>query len=240
MKQILSYIVKMLCLNSCLISACLAVNASRAAVQKEENPKPSSLHLAGVMIPENASAAVAVLTNTQTGKTFVLKQGETLFDVQLVRVFEDRVIVRRGGEAFQIFFGEIPPSPFQEKQNQKTPPHSEPPPLQTYNKNFTRAEVLKILHTEFPRIIKEIQVTPHIVDGKVRGFQITRLPQTSFLSAEEICENDIIKEINGIRLDGFSTLFSLPDRFKNDKQLDLQIERKGKLVRLVVNLNEVP
>lgn len=206
--------------------------------QNEQDFDSLALTLVGVMIPNGASSAVAVFTNDKTGKTIVLCRGETVGDIRLVRVLENSVIVTKGARHFQIFFGKAHSSPVPIKEGGGTPAQTELFPLPTHTKVFMRSEVFRIIRTEFPRMAREMAVAPHFVDGKISGFKITRLPTTRYLSAEEISENDIIKEVNGIRLDSFPALLSLPGRLKNEKQLDIRIERTGRPVRLVVKLND--
>ena len=45
--------------------------------------------------------------------------------------------------------------------------------------------------------------------------------------------NDIIKEVNGVELNNMETLFGLFNRFRNDDQFEVTVERQGRLYRIL-------
>jgi len=124
------------------------------------------------------------------------------------------------------------PSASSAKEPQVAPPMNDRPKVDLPTKEFSRSEVERRIREEWSLIIEETRFVPNIVDGKISGFKITKLPSKTILSDIGILNNDIIKEINGIELNDMRTLFSLFDRFRDENQFEVHVERNGKLHRL--------
>lgn len=208
----------------------------------QESPLPQ-LSLAGVIVSENASSSLAVLKNENTGSTVILRVGENILGLTLVEVFENRVILRKGNQTFQIFLGrgslvkaqEMPP---QNPAEVILPPREddskrEESEMSVTKKEFIRAEVLRRLETEWPVIVNETRFLPNLVEGRVSGFKITNLPEKTILSDMGIQKNDIIKEVNGIELNDMQAVFSLYNQFKDESRFEVSLERNGKLIRFL-------
>lgn len=93
---------------------------------------------------------------------------------------------------------------------------------------LVRSDVMTRITSEWPLIIKETKLSPNLVQGKISGFKITNLPQKSILSNIGIYNNDIIKEVNGTKLDDMKTIFRLYNELRNEDEIEVKIERKGK------------
>lgn len=201
------------------------------------------LSLVGVIVSENISSSLAILKNESTGKTVMLRVGENILGLTLVQVFENRVILQKENQTFQIFLGrgslvkaqEIPP---------QNPVETVPLPKEDYSKSkesninvtkkeFVREDVLRRLEAEWPVIINETRFVPNVVEGKTRGFKITNLPEKTILSDVGIHKNDIIKEVNGVELNDMEDIFSLYNQFKDESRFEVSVERNGKLLRIL-------
>lgn len=217
-------------------------NQRMPAPKKNEGLLPS-LSLIGVVVSKNPSSSLAILKNVQTGNTKIVRTGESILGMRLVQVYNNRIILQKNERAFQIFLGMGKLSSIEEKLPKKpeadnTAEQIENLPVENQlNKNaitkeFNRAEVERRIEAEWALIMREIRFVPNLVKGKVSGFKITKLPAKSILSEIGIHKNDIIKEINGIELNDVQKLFSLYDKFKDDNQFKVSVERKGKLIQL--------
>ena len=215
-----------------------------ALPRAEENPLPS-LSLIGVIISENASSSLAILKDEKTGKTVMLRVGENVLGFTLVQVFENRIILHKENQNFQIFLGRGSLVRAQEKLPEKPVQINQPPLKQEeiledkkiesnpMKKELIRSEVLRRLEGEMSVIINETKFVPNLVEGKVSGFKITNLPERTILSEVGIYKNDIIKEVNGVELNSMDTIFSLYNKFKDENRFEVSVEREGKLLRLL-------
>jgi len=214
-----------------------------SASKEDENHFPP-LSLVGVMVSKDTSSSIAVLKNEKTGKTKALTIGESIFGLTLVSVFENRIILKKNEKAFQIFLarsnlirveeklqknkGEISVADRKEELSESNQLDNN-----LIKKELIKAEIEKRIESEWPLIIQEIKYAPNIIKGKIKGFKITKVPENSILSEVGIYKNDIIKKINDIELNDISILFSLYNKFKDENQFEVSIERDGKLFRLL-------
>lgn len=210
--------------------------------EKQEEPLPS-LSLIGVVISKDTYSSLAILKNDQTGKTNMVRTGESFLGMKLIQVLENRIILQKNEKTFQIFLGRGNITYIEEKlqNNQDEVSRAErKEDLSIGNqlnknlitKEFNRAEIERRIEAEWEMIMKESRFTPNLVKGKISGFKITKLPTRSILSDIGIHKNDIIKEINGIELNDVEKLFTLYNKFKDETQFEVSVERNGKLIRL--------
>jgi len=224
----------------------------KATISKENEDYLPSLSLIGVMVSKDTSSSVAVLRNEKTGKTKVLSIGESIFGLKLVRVFENRIILQGGERTYKIFLarsnlisvaekiqkdpGEISITDWKDdplENNQLNLLENNQLNNNLIKKEFIRSEVERRMEREWPLIIEKAAFVPNLVDGKINGFKITNLPEKTILSEIGIYKNDVIKEVDGIELNDFATLFELFNKFKEKNQFEVCIERNGKLLRLL-------
>lgn len=83
-----------------------------------------------------------------------------------------------------------------------------------------------------PILMSSARIIPNMVAGKMEGFKISKLPQTSILSELGIRKNDIIKEINGTKINDLESLLSLYQRIWSENLFHIVLERNGKIVRM--------
>jgi len=209
----------------------------------EDKNNFSSYSLIGVILSKDPSSSIAILRNEKNKSTIMLKIGESFLGMKLVQVLENRIILEKDEESFQIFLGQSKLANVNEKSKKKpkaisseepqaAPPESDQPKVDLPKREFIRSEVERRIQEELSLIMKETRFVPNIIDGKISGFKITGLPAKSIISDTGILKNDIIKEINGIELNDIRTLFSFFDRFRDENQFEVHIERNGKLHRL--------
>ena len=212
------------------------------------DPRSSSLLLIGVIVSKDPSSSLAVLKDTRSGNTVMIRIGEKILDLELTHVFKNRIVLQKNNSTFQIFLGRGSLVSLRErpKTNQKKvprPPEAVKPPEKPgergrpedriIKKEFNRAEIQKRLEAEMPMIMKEARFVPNLVDGEMVGIKITRLPKRSVIRTVGINVNDIIKEVNGVELNDMETLFGLFNRFRDDDEFEVTVERQGRLYRIL-------
>lgn len=218
-------------------------SSPKVSISKEQKIQLPPLSLIGVIVSKNVPSSMAILKDEEAGKIIMLTIEESILDLTLIHVFENRVILQKGKKIFQIFLGRNNLINVEKKTDQNLDEISEADrkddlSKKIYNNNnmkkreFIRSEVEKRVKQEWPSIIKEIKVVPNIVDGKISGFRIANLPNESIISETGIEKNDVIKEINGIELKDISTLWWLYNTLKVENKFEILIERNGKLFRL--------
>jgi len=205
-----------------------------------------SYQLAGVIISENPKSSLAVLKNENSGDFQILRVGESFSGMILTQIFKNHIVFERGDKAFRLFMGNrkpraIPEIP-EEMPEQRRPALTEKTESPFLNgdeikyKEFRRSELEKRVREEMPVLLSEARITPNLVEGKIAGLRITRLPAKSILSELGIQRNDIIKEINGVRINSLDTMVSLYTKFLNENRFTILLERNGRMIRLQYTL----
>ena len=228
-----------------LISSSFSAQITATSKEHENYFPPHSL--IGVIVSKDNSSSVAILKYEKTGKIRILKIGERIFDLTLSHVFKNRIILQKDDMTFQIFLGRSNLTSAGKKSKKEPAEISvidrKEDPLDSGQLNnnlvkmeFDRSEVERRIETEWALIAKETRFIPNVVKGKISGFKITQLPEKSILSEVGINKNDVIKEINGNKLNNMETLFQLYDKFKGGNQFEVTVERNGKLLRLLYTL----
>lgn len=211
--------------------------------EEHENHLPP-LFLIGVVVSEDSSSSVAVVHNKGTGKTVMLTAGESVLDMELTHVLEDGIVLRKGEKIYWIFIGRGFRLEADEKIPRRTQRVEETDQGYDQSKSsrvnndspkieFTRSKVQRRVKREWPLIIKDTKVVPNYVDGKMSGFRVVSLPGKSIASEIGIYKDDVIREVNGVKLDSLSTLVSLHSQIFVEDRFEVLIERDKKLVRQV-------
>jgi type II secretory pathway component PulC len=205
------------------------------------------LSLIGVLVSEDPSSSMALMHDKGTGKTLMLTVGESIGDMKLIHVLGDGVFLKKGVRIYWIFMGNGTRLEADQKiariprRVEETDPAYDPGRSRRVNndpqvREFVRSEVQARVNREWPMIIKETEVGPNYVDGKMSGLRVVRLPGTSIAPEIGIYKDDVIKEVNGVKLDSLSALVSLHSQIFVEDRFDVLIERDKKLVRQVYTL----
>ena len=219
----------------------------KASIPEEHENHLPPLSLIGVLVSEDTSSSVAVIHNKGTGKTVILTVGESVFDMELTHVLKDGIVLKKGEKIYWILMGMRRRLEADEKIHRSTQRVEEADQAYDQSKSslvnddprkieFIRTEVQRRVKREWPLIIKDTKVVPNYVDGKMSGFRVAGLPGKSIASEIGIHKDDVIREVNGVKLDSLSTLVSLYNRVFAEDRFEVLIERDKKLIRQVYTL----
>lgn len=217
-----------------LFAAFAAVCFSNTDASIENKDDFPALSLSGVIVAKNTSSSVAVLKNVDTGKTVIRKVGDSILDMELTHVFDDGIILKKGEKIYWLLLEKS--LPFKtDKETQRSSKGDVKVALENDfpKREFVRAEVLKRAEQERALIIKETSVIPNYVDGKIDGFKVIGLPKTGIASEVGIQKGDVIKEVNGTKLNNLSALVMLYSKISGEERYEVLIEREKKLIRQV-------
>ena len=218
-----------------------------ASIPEEDENQIPPLSLIGLVVSQDPSSSVAVIHNKIAGKTVTLTIGKSILDMKLTHVLKDGVVLKKGEKIYWLFLKESLQVRADDK-TQKSPKKAEEPDHQyDQSKNvgvnshsseriYVRSEVQKRVKREWPLIIKEAQVTPNYVDGKMSGLRVVSLPKKSIASEIGIYKDDVIKAVNGVKLDNLSTLVSLYNQAFVTDRFEVLIERDRALIRQIYTL----
>ena len=81
-------------------------------------------------------------------------------------------------------------------------------------------------------LLSQMRVQAYFEKGKPAGFLISKVRADSFVGKIGAKKGDIIRSVNGEKVDSVQKAFKLYNSFKNNKSLDMMITREGKPVTL--------
>ena len=214
---------------------------------QERGGRLPPLTLVGVILSKDASSSIAILKNGQNNQTHMLGVGEKIMDFTLIQILENSVVLKRSDQTYTIYLGRgrmtraAQPSQKRPLETPQEKPDIEPVEQPGSSSNviqmeFDRDEVEKRLEAELPLIMKEARFIPNMVEGRVMGFRITRLPRQSILSEVGIRRNDVVLKINEVELNSVEGMLDLYMRFRNESRFEVTIERSGKIIRIQYTL----
>jgi len=226
-----------------------ALGASLCAQSEGKENYVSNLSLIGVIVSQDNSSSMAVLKNGKNEPPIILFPGESINNLKLIQIFNNRIILQKDQRTFELFLGRshklssikingekwtaINPdqnqSSFSLKDHEAMKDNTVGSNKYLRKIELVRSDVMTRIASEWAQIIKETKFSPNLVQGKISGFKITKLPQKSIVSNLGIYNNDIIKEVNGTKLDDMKTIFRLYNELRNEDEIEVKIERRGQL-----------
>ncbi|PKL19459.1 MAG: hypothetical protein CVV49_00015 [Spirochaetae bacterium HGW-Spirochaetae-5] len=105
-------------------------------------------------------------------------------------------------------------------------------------KNISRAEMQQKVMNNIDNAMQGIQAGPHRVNGQVEGFKLIRIRPYNILYEYGIRSGDIIKRINGKKVDSTEKLFNMWQGMKNESKMVIDVERNGQIMTFEMNITD--
>jgi general secretion pathway protein C len=191
---------------------------------------PPDLSAVGIVMSARAEARVALLQSG--GRTRVVGVGETAFGGRVAAIESDHVAVDfdSGRVRLRLVAGSgasvaAAPVPAAAAEDSPLPARA-----------MDRREVERRLGEESGRILAETTLVPAMDAGRVAGFTISRMPDSTVLTDAGLRAGDVLTEVNGVPIDSLATLIGLWPRLQTESALRAVVLRNGQPVSLSVTL----
>jgi general secretion pathway protein C len=188
---------------------------------------PPDLSAVGIVFSPRAAARSAVLRSGD--RTRVVGVGDTAFGGRVAAIDADRVTLDFGSGPVEVRLTTTvaaiaPPLPVAAAT---APPAA---------RSMERREIERRLGEESGRILAETTLVPAMDAGRVSGFTITRMPESTLLSDAGLQPGDVLTEVNGVPIDSLATLIGLWPRMQTESAVRAVVLRNGQPVSLSVTL----
>jgi general secretion pathway protein C len=189
---------------------------------------PSDLAAVGIVMSARAEARAAVLQ--AGGRTRVVGIGDTAFGGRVIAIESDRVAVEfeSGRVQLRLVAGAASAPAI------ATPPATADTPNPA--RAMERREIERRLGEESGRILAETTLVPAMDAGRITGFTITRMPESTLLSDAGLRPGDVLTEVNGVPIDSLATLIGLWPRMQTETAVRAVVLRHGQPMALSVTL----
>lgn len=199
---------------------------------------------------EDSSSAISdfKLIGTVTGppgiaRALILKKGEPQPDVFKLRsnvygfiiteIQSSKVYLKKKSETYTLNL-------FEKKEFAQTekPSGTESAAGGVVKKNISRAEMQQKVMNDIDNAMQGIQAGPHRVNGQIEGFKLIRIRPYNILYEYGIRSGDIIKRINGKKVDSTEKLFNMWQGIKNESKMVIDVERNGQIITFEMNITD--
>jgi len=216
---------------------------SSGASAAKENPKQEQKESPSLLVRElrllatvsgDEEVACAVIENVKTKIQDLYKTGDIVEGAQVERIERNRIVLFNGGqhEVLNLYVADGVPAPVEKSAEpvmaQKEPSADEivniiSPTEREINK---KAFLAKVGGTE--AILRTVDATPYIVDGKEKGIRITGLEDLSMARYVGFENGDVIQNINGSTVTNRRKAFQILRKVRSQSTLDIQLLRNQK------------
>jgi general secretion pathway protein C len=229
-----------------------------AAGPPEPAPQPVQpltelkLQLLGTVVG-NIASPMAIILDLRTRVQDMYREGDAVTDqATVVKILRNKVILNHGGkeEMLLAFESELspsggetaPPPPVPGKQPDETSSRFDLGRLgkriSRYRWELDREEVNQAIDNA-SQLLTQVRIVPHFAKGELNkpdGFQISHVKPGGFFDKLGVMPGDIIKEVNGELVDSPERAFTAYQKFKNEPNIRILIERQNQPQTLIYDV----
>lgn len=194
----------------------------------------------------------AVLDDLQKNQQHLVREGDRVDEFEIARVFEDRALLRAGGQEYELrlsfALAEAMPEPVPGAAASATNSLEEQPALETSrfgkrvgaNRWVFRREELMNYYREVldePERIAALYLSlkPNYKDNEVAGYMLQGEGEAEFFQAVGLREGDVVRRVNSMRMVSQRRAEYFISEFLKNRvsALVLDVEREGKPEKLI-------
>jgi type II secretion system protein C len=191
---------------------------------------PPDLAAVGIVMSSRVEARSAVLQSG--GRARVVGVGDVAFGGRVAAIESDHVALDYESGRVRLRLAAGPAAPAVPATAAAAGGEGEAVPA----RSMDRREIERRLGEESGRILAETTLVPAMDEGRVAGFTITRMPDSTVLSEAGLRPGDVLTEVNGVPIDSLATLIGLWPRLQTESALRAVVLRNGQPHALSVTL----
>ena len=93
-----------------------------------------------------------------------------------------------------------------------------------------------LLGPQMTKVLQDAKAEPNMVGGQLKGFRMTRIREDSIYQKSGLMNGDIVHEINGVPLNDASGAIRLLNQLRNEKEIEVRIERGGSFFNVTLSI----
>ena len=184
----------------------------------------SKLRLKGTLVA-SPLGSFAIIEDVSTGEQSLYQLGDKVSGAQLIDIVRWQVVLRResGEEILSISRA----AGFSQKILA----------LDERGRVIPRSVIDDAMENA-NQILSEVRIRPHFEKGAPAGFSLRNIKPDSIVSEMGFLDGDIVKVVNGKRLDNPEEVIAAYNTIKETRTFLVDVEREGRLVRLRYEIEE--
>jgi len=201
-----------------------------------QGPRPitlSPLHIKLLGTVVSKTHAAAIIAPAQGGEQRVYFVGDSIQPGVILQTVEaEAIVVERGGKLERISLEQgvkLTATPMQQTSPTTSPATSATrTPAKVTQKKMRRDHLQKQLQN-FPALLSQARVIPHMSQGKPAGFTISDIVPGSLYQQAGLQNGDIILSVNGKQITGAKQAMSMYQALQSAAAIDLELVRAGQI-----------
>ena len=181
--------------------------------------------------PSFASAVLKLLGGENNGKTKEYFIGSRVGQDRIVWIGRNYINIRRNGQKATLKVGENAFEVIDKKLKEaQTIPKTDGAPAAVISKTVSRQDVLNLMKGNASAIYRGASFGPDLRNGKIIGYKIHKVKPGHIFFRLGARSGDIVRKVNGFELNDTERMFELWKSIKTAPKVDLELERRGKLL----------
>jgi type II secretion system protein C len=181
----------------------------------------------------SSSIARALILKKGEKQPGVFKLWKDVYGFSLTGIDATKIYLKKGGQKYTLNLYE---------KKEKTP-SAKNAPLEgasggNIKRNISRSEMQQKVMNNIDNAMQGIQAGPHRVNDQIEGFKIIRIRPYNILFEYGIRSGDIIKRINGKKVDSTEKLFNMWQGMKNESKMIIDLDRNGQIMTFELNITD--
>jgi type II secretion system protein C len=192
-----------------------------------------------IVLPKNRSLALIKKSGDKESKIY--KIGDKLDDMEVVKIERDKVHLSLRGRIIIL--------PMYYKYTSREAMERESAPVREeisdeyegsrkIQKVLSRSDVENRVFNRVNEILTQIAISPYLVDGKMEGLRLIRVPKGNIVYELGGRSGDLVKRVNGHELNQIDQMYNLWENIKDDSQITVDIERNNQIYSFDFEIRE--
>lgn len=241
---------------SSLFGALSSSNVSVPKTVQEDLPETTlDLELLGCVASPEPHLSFAIIRDKRSRTEDTYGVGDFIVgDARVEEVRESEVVISRLGQREVLAMSFTDKTPSRPEANvfgstarpANFPPITAPPrpsssdvAIRTVNENLryvNRAKLMEEIGNNIGQLAGQLRTSPNVVDNRPAGVKIDQVGSDPILGQSGLQPGDIIKSVNGIRVNSLDDMLGQNDRLQNAPEIRVVIERDGRHRTLVYKI----
>jgi general secretion pathway protein C len=228
-------------------------STDKSKIQKSD----LSLTVIGTIYGGDPASGVAMIENTKSKAINSFMVGDEILpgeNAVLSHVLSGRIYILRDNSRYEYL--DIPNPELQRStrraragsgKESDTQPDASKGSLDTFSEpglerkgnkiNMSADYRRKMLTSDFTKVLQDAKAEPNMIDGKLKGFRLTRIRDDSIYLKAGLQDGDIVIEINGIELISASQAISTLQSLRDANQIEVTYLRSEKKNTVTLNVS---
>lgn len=106
------------------------------------------------------------------------------------------------------------------------------------SRTISRAEIQQQVFNSVDKALKGLRAGPYRVNGKIEGYKLFRVRPSNILYKYGARSGDIVKRVNGHKVDSTEKLLSMWSSVKSESRIQVDIKRGSKILQFDFNITD--